>query len=43
MKEVGCNPCYPYRKRSCKKIDCLRAIGVEDVFEAAKEMLSISH
>ena len=43
MKEVGCNPCYPYRKRSCNKIDCLRAIGVEDVFEAAKEMLSISH
>jgi len=43
MKEVGCNPCYPYRKRSCKEIDCLRAIGIEDVFEAAKEMLSISH
>jgi ADP-heptose:LPS heptosyltransferase len=43
MKEVGCNPCYPYRKRSCKKIECLRAIAVEDVFEAAKEMLSISH
>ena len=43
MKEVGCNPCYPYRKRSCNKIDCLRAIGVKDVFEAAKEMLSISH
>lgn len=43
MKEVGCNPCYPYRKRSCEKIECLRAISVEDVFEAAKEMLSISH
>jgi len=43
MKEVGCNPCYPYRKRSCKKIECLRAIVVEDVFEAAREMLSISH
>lgn len=36
-KEVGCNPC---RNRSCKKMICLKAIEVEDVFNAVKEILS---
>ncbi len=37
-KEVGCNPC---RKRSCKEVKCLEAVTVEDVFGAAKGLLSI--
>lgn len=36
-KEVGCNPC---RNRSCKDLICLKNIKVEDVFNAAKEVLS---
>jgi len=36
-KAVGCNPC---RKRSCKDLRCLKAVTVEDVFKAAREMLS---
>ena len=35
-KAVGCNPC---RKRSCKDIRCLKAVTVEDVFKAAKDLL----
>jgi heptosyltransferase-1 len=35
-KEVGCNPC---RNRSCKALTCLRAITVDDVFIATKEIL----
>jgi len=37
-KEVGCNPC---RYRSCKDLACLKAITVEDVFQATKEILTI--
>ncbi|MFB3883684.1 MAG: glycosyltransferase family 9 protein [Thermodesulfobacteriota bacterium] len=36
-EEVGCNPC---RNRSCKKLTCLERVTVEDVFDAAKEILS---
>ncbi len=36
-KEVGCNPC---RKKSCKSLICLENVKVEDVFNAAKEILS---
>ncbi len=36
-KEVGCNPC---RNRSCKKITCLKAIEVEEVFKAVKDILN---
>mgnify|MGYP000123799629 CR=1 FL=1 len=37
-KAVGCNPC---RKRSCKELRCLKAVKVEDVFRAAREMLGV--
>ena len=36
-KAVGCNPC---RKRSCKDLRCLKAVTVEDVFKAAKDILN---
>lgn len=36
-KEVGCNPC---RKRACKELSCLKAVTVDDVLEATKEILS---
>jgi lipopolysaccharide heptosyltransferase I len=36
LKDVGCNPC---RKRSCREFSCLKAVTVEDVFEAARKML----
>ena len=36
-KEVGCNPC---RNRSCEELACLKAIAVDDVFLAAKELLA---
>ncbi len=39
VKNVGCNPC---RDRSCKRLKCLEAITVEDVFKATKEVLSIT-
>lgn len=39
IKNVGCNPC---RKRFCKEIKCLKEITVEDVFNATKEVLSIT-
>jgi lipopolysaccharide heptosyltransferase I len=35
-KEVGCNPC---RNRSCKELTCLKAVQVDDVFNAVKETL----
>jgi len=35
-KAVGCNPC---RKRSCKDLRCLKAVTVEDVFKAARDLL----
>ncbi len=38
-KEVGCNPC---RNRSCKELDCLKMITVDDVFKATKEILSVT-
>ena len=37
MKEVGCNPC---RKRFCKEMTCLEKITVEDVLEAARNLLA---
>ena len=39
IKEVGCNPC---RKRSCRELTCLKAIMVDDVLQATKEILSIT-
>jgi len=38
-KEVGCNPC---RNRSCKELTCLKAITVDDVFKAVKEISSVT-
>jgi lipopolysaccharide heptosyltransferase I len=38
-KEVGCNPC---RNRSCKELKCLKAVQVDDVFKATKEILGIT-
>jgi len=38
-KEVGCNPC---RNLSCKEVKCLKAITIDDVFKATKEILSIT-
>jgi len=35
-KEVGCNPC---RNRSCEDLRCLKAATVDDVFQAARELL----
>lgn len=42
MREVGCNPCYPGRRRSCNELNCLKMITVDEVFKATKEMLSLS-
>ena len=39
-KEVGCSPC---RDRSCNKLTCLKAIEVEDVFKAIREILHITN
>lgn len=39
IKNVGCNPC---RDRSCKKLKCLEKITVDDVFQATREVLSIT-
>ncbi len=40
-KDVGCNPC---RERNCPKIDCMKAISVEEVFYVArKKLLKDSH
>ncbi|MBM4348324.1 MAG: glycosyltransferase family 9 protein [Deltaproteobacteria bacterium] len=39
IKNVGCNPC---RDRSCKKLKCLEEITVDDVFNATREVLSIT-
>jgi lipopolysaccharide heptosyltransferase I len=38
-KEVGCNPC---REWSCSEVTCLKAISVDDVFKATKEILSVT-
>lgn len=38
-KEVGCNPC---REWSCSELTCLKAISVDDVFKAVKEILSVT-
>jgi lipopolysaccharide heptosyltransferase I len=32
-------PCSPCRDRNCKKLDCLRAVGHEEVFKAAMDLL----
>jgi heptosyltransferase-1 len=42
MKEVGCNPCYPGRKRSCNELNCLKMVTVDDVFKATKEILFLT-
>jgi ADP-heptose:LPS heptosyltransferase len=39
-KEVGCNPC---RNRSCKKLTCLELVTIDDVFNAVREILSVTH
>lgn len=39
VKDVGCNPC---RDRSCKRLKCLEAISIEDVFKATKVVLGIT-
>jgi len=38
-KEVGCNPCHQY---SCKELFCLKAISIEEVFKATKEILRLT-
>jgi lipopolysaccharide heptosyltransferase I len=38
-KEVGCNPCHRY---SCKELVCLKAISVDEVFKATKEILRLT-
>jgi ADP-heptose:LPS heptosyltransferase len=38
-KEVGCNPCHEY---SCRALLCIKAISVDEVFEAAKNMLGLA-
>lgn len=38
-KEVGCNPC---RNRSCSELTCLKAVTIDDVFKATKEILSVT-
>ncbi len=37
-KEVGCNPCHKY---SCKELHCMKAISVDEVLRATKEILGI--
>jgi len=37
-KEVGCNPCHEY---SCKKLDCIKAVSADEVFNATKQILAI--
>lgn len=32
-------PCSPCRDRNCQKLDCLKAVGHEDVLRAAKDLL----
>ena len=39
-KEVGCNPCHQY---SCKELACIKAISADEVFQATKEILGITH
>lgn len=36
ISEVGCNPC---RKRSCKELNCLKEVTVDDVLNAVKGTL----
>ena len=38
-KDVGCNPCHEY---SCKRLICLEAISVDEVFKATKEILGFT-
>jgi ADP-heptose:LPS heptosyltransferase len=38
-KEVGCNPC---REWSCSDVICLKAISVDDVLKATREILSVT-
>jgi len=35
-KDVGCNPC---RNRACEELTCLKAVAVDDVFEAVNDLL----
>jgi lipopolysaccharide heptosyltransferase I len=36
-KDVGCSPCR--NQRSCEALTCLKAVTVEDVFEAVEDLL----
>jgi heptosyltransferase I len=36
-KEVGCNPC---RKYFCEELTCMKSVTVDDVFDAAREILN---
>ena len=36
-RDVECNPC---RNRSCEELTCLKAVTVDDVFQAVKDLLS---
>ncbi len=35
-QDVGCNPC---RNRACEELTCLKAVTVDDVFQATKDLL----
>ena len=39
-REVGCNPCHEY---SCKELFCIKAISADEVFQATKEILRLTH
>jgi lipopolysaccharide heptosyltransferase I len=38
-KNVGCNPCHKY---FCRELVCMKAISVDEVFKATKEILSLT-
>jgi ADP-heptose:LPS heptosyltransferase len=39
-KDISCRPCYRnFRMPECERNrDCIRAVGIEDVFEAARRL-----
>jgi ADP-heptose:LPS heptosyltransferase len=36
---LDCSPCYKREKVKCKRLDCLKFITVDDVFEAVKSLM----
>lgn len=38
-KNLKCSPCYRRGRVSCKRLDCLKLITVEDVLQAAEKLL----